>query len=154
LGSNIEPQQNLEAALHRLREYGQVIEVSSVWESHALGADGPNFLNACVGYAAAVTHDELKKNVVDSIEIILGRARTTDKNAPRTIDIDIIMEGYQPLNLERWSHVFVVVPMAELLPDLLHPTSGLALSQEAANARASTWIRRRPGVLRPRANDS
>ena len=148
LGSNIDPEQNLAVAIRRLSDYGAVLEISGVWESHAIGSEGPDFLNACVSFAAPCRAELLKKSVLETIEGAMGRAKTTDKNAPRTIDIDILMQDDRPLNVERWSHVFVVVPMAELLPDMPHPSSGAPLAKEAIKAAASTWIRRRPGVLK------
>jgi len=148
LGSNIEPERNLAGAIQRLRSFGEVQEISSVWESHAVGSDGPNFLNLCVGFAVPVGVSGLKRDIVESVETALDRARTTDKNAPRTIDIDILMQDGQPLNLQRWGHVFVVLPMAELLPDMPHPISGKRLEEEAIERGASTWIRRRPDTVK------
>jgi 2-amino-4-hydroxy-6-hydroxymethyldihydropteridine diphosphokinase len=147
LGSNIRPEYNLGEALRRLRERGVVSEVSGVWESQSVGAEGPDFLNLCVLFEAEADEAELKRSVVDAIEAELGRVRTADKNAPRTIDIDIIMVDNEPVRLERWNHPFVVVPMAELLPDQLHPLTHRPLAAEAESVKASTWIRRRPDVL-------
>ena len=48
LGSNIDPENNLPRAIEMLRLYGRVKDISGVWESHAVGSDGPNFLNASV----------------------------------------------------------------------------------------------------------
>jgi 2-amino-4-hydroxy-6-hydroxymethyldihydropteridine diphosphokinase len=147
LGSNISPERHLVEAIRRLREYGEVRDVSSAWQSHAVGSDGPDFLNVCVGFAADLAAADVKRNVVDAIESELGRTRTGDKYAPRTIDIDIVMDAGEALNLELWNHAFVVLPMSELLPDASHPLTGRRLADEAANAQASTWIRRRPDAM-------
>jgi 2-amino-4-hydroxy-6-hydroxymethyldihydropteridine diphosphokinase len=148
LGSNISPERHLQEAIRRLREYGEVREVSSAWESHAVGSDGPDFLNVCVGFAAAATAADVKCNVADPIESELGRIRTGDKYAPRTIDIDIVMDSGRAMNLELWNHAFVVLPMSELLPDASHPLTGRRLADEAARTQASTWIRRRPDAMK------
>ena len=66
----------------------------------------------------------MKREVVDAIESELGRTRTGDKYAPRTIDIDIVMDSGEALNLELWNHAFVVLPMSELLPDAQPPADG------------------------------
>jgi 2-amino-4-hydroxy-6-hydroxymethyldihydropteridine diphosphokinase len=148
LGSNIERERNLAEAIRLLRKHGDVQAISGVWESHAVGSDGPDFFNVCVCFVSPVDSNELKRDIVGSIESALGRARTSDKNSPRTIDIDILMQADQPMNIERWAQAFVVVPMADLLPNLLHPLSHKRLAEEAADARASTWIQRRPDVLK------
>src|SRR5918993_2783170 len=48
LGSNIQPETNLVRAIERLGQYGRLEKISSAWESQSVGADGPNYLNACV----------------------------------------------------------------------------------------------------------
>ena len=147
VGSNIDRARNLKEAIRRLRQHGHVQRISDVWESHAVGSEGPDYLNICVEFIAPLSREELKRGIVGRIETELGRARTADKNSPRTIDIDILMEGGQPMNLDRWDYAFVVVPMADLLPEWPHPISGKPLEQEANNARASTWLRRRSEIL-------
>ncbi len=147
LGSNIFPERHLAQAMKLLRRHGALLESSSVWESEAVGSSGPHFLNLSVGFQTKMNEAELKATVVDSIETALGRSRTTDKNAPRTIDIDIILMDDRPVNPERWAHPFVVLPMAELLPELVHPVTGRRLVDEAPVSAASLWIRRRPDVL-------
>lgn len=148
LGSNIAPERHLVEAICRLREFGDVSDISSTWQSHAVGSDGPDFLNLCVIFATTFTAAEVKNKVVDAIESELGRKRTMDKYAPRTIDIDIVMDARGAQNLELWNHAFVVIPMSELVPDALHPLTGRRLAIEAERIQASTWIRRRPDVMK------
>lgn len=121
LGSNIEPEIHLPKAVQLLKDYGQVKATSNVWESHAVGSDGPNFLNACVLFLSHLHPYELKEQVIRPIEAELGRIRYADKNAPRTIDIDIVLFDEMPLNTEFWDYAFVAVPLAELIPDFEHP---------------------------------
>jgi 2-amino-4-hydroxy-6-hydroxymethyldihydropteridine diphosphokinase len=154
LGSNIQPEQHLAEALYCLRAHGKVRGISSVWETRAVDSNGPNFLNMCVEFEAPVDETDLKENILRSIEIGLGRTRTGDKNAPRTIDIDIIMKDDQPLEVEGWHQAFMLLPMAELDPALPHPISGRTLAEEATLAMASTWIKRRPDVLLNPKEDS
>ncbi len=148
LGSNIEPEINLRRGIARLREFGEILAFSDVWESAAVGFPGPNFLNLCIRYEAAYDAQELKSNVLLPIESGLGRVRTGDKNAPRTLDIDILAVDGAPVSPERWDYPFVVVPLAELLPELPHPQGGRTLGQAARKARDETWIVRRPGTLK------
>ncbi len=63
--------------------------------------DQPNFLNAAVLIETDLTAAELKEQVLQVIERELGRVRTADKNAPRTIDLDIALFGDQVLMTER-----------------------------------------------------
>lgn len=143
LGSNIEADVNLPKAIQMLREVGEVEAISSVWESESVGFDGPNFLNACVQFLTPLAPVEFKENVIRPIESKLGRVRSSDKNAPRTIDIDIVLCDDQPLNTEFWEYAFVLVPLAELIPDFVHPISGEILSEMAQQAQGQVWIERR-----------
>ena len=143
LGSNISPESNLTEAIRGLQGHGRVGQISGVWESHAIGSPGPNFLNICVEFRTPLTSDQLKRDVANRIETQMGRIRSADSSAPRPIDIDILMVDEQPLNIERWSHPFVLLPLAELLPQYRHPTEGVPLSTAAQNAEDRIWIIRR-----------
>jgi 7,8-dihydro-6-hydroxymethylpterin-pyrophosphokinase len=90
---------------------------------------------------------QLKRKVAGPIEKALGRRRSNDKNAPRTIDVDILLEDGRAVNAGLWKHPFVILPMAELLPQYAHPVTGRRLAEEAPLAAGSVWIRRRPDVI-------
>jgi 2-amino-4-hydroxy-6-hydroxymethyldihydropteridine diphosphokinase len=147
IGSNIEPRRNLPLAIRLLQQYGQVKAFSNVWQSHAFGLNGPDFLNACILFLTPLDARDLKEQVIRPIEAELGRVRGPDKYAPRTIDIDIILFDDEPFGWEFWSNAFVVVPLADLLPDFHHPLNYEKLSQVAAHMRRQTWIEARPDVL-------
>jgi 2-amino-4-hydroxy-6-hydroxymethyldihydropteridine diphosphokinase len=147
LGSNIEAEYNLPKAIEALREYGQVKEISGVWESEAVGADGPNFLNACVLFLTDLRPVELKENIIRPIEAKLGRVRFADKNAPRTIDIDIVLFDEKPLNTDFWNYAFVAVPLAELIPDFIHPSQHEKLMKIAEEFQRRIWIIRRTEIV-------
>ena len=148
IGSNIDPENNLPRAIELLSRHGQVKAVSGVWESHAVGSSGPNFLNTSVLFTTDMSAQELKEQVIVPIESALGRIRTADKNAPRTIDIDIMMVDDKPYNLDRWDNAFVLLPIAELLPEGIHPLRRERLRDAAETARQKTWIVQRPGLLK------
>jgi 2-amino-4-hydroxy-6-hydroxymethyldihydropteridine diphosphokinase len=147
IGSNIEPEYYLREAIRFLREHGQVKSISNAWQSHAFGSDGPDFLNACVLFLTPLMPRELKELVIRPIEAKLGRVRGADKYAPRTIDIDIILFDEEPFGGEFWSNAFVVVPLADILPDFPHPFNYEKLVQVAEHMRRQTWIVARPEVL-------
>ncbi|MCQ3937455.1 MAG: 2-amino-4-hydroxy-6-hydroxymethyldihydropteridine diphosphokinase [Chloroflexi bacterium] len=146
LGSNIEPEVNLPKAVQMLREVGKVEAISSVWETESVGFDGPNFLNACVIFLSPLEPVEFKEKIIRPIEARLERVRSSEKNAPRTIDIDIVLCGSQPLNTDFWEYAFVVVPLAELIPDFAHPARGEAIARVAAQVRGQVWMRKRGDV--------
>ena len=147
IGSNLRPENNLPRTIQMLREYGQVEAISSAWESQAFGSDGPNFLNACVLFKTKLDVPALKADVIRPIETALGRIRSADKFAPRVIDIDIILFDGALSNAEFWSIAFVVVPLAELLPDFPHPFKNQKLVQVSEDIRREIWIEVRPEVL-------
>ncbi len=146
LGSNIQPEVHLPQAIRMLREQGRVEAVSGVWQTHAVGSDGPDFLNACALFLSGLQPDDLKEQVARPIEAKLGRVRSADKNAPRTIDLDVLLCDGTPLNIGFWSYAFVIVPLAELIPDFIHPASGEKLSKAAEQIQSQTWIVRREDV--------
>ncbi len=148
IGSNIQPEINLPKTIVLLYEYGTIQIISNAWESHAVGGNGPNFLNACALFSTPVSPKELKYKIIRSIETTLGRVRSRDKNAPRTIDIDIIMVDDEPCSLENWKNPFVVLPMAELVPELKHPIEHQKLSVVAKRMSSQTWIKKRPEILK------
>jgi 2-amino-4-hydroxy-6-hydroxymethyldihydropteridine diphosphokinase len=143
LGSNIRPASSLAEAVRRLQDHGEVGATSGTWESHAIGSSGPDFLNICVEFLTWRPPHELKQEVTNRIESEMGRVRSSDPGAPRTIDIDILMVDDRPLNVERWIHPFVLLPLAELLPEYPHPTEHIRLSAAARKAEGRTWIVRR-----------
>jgi len=140
LGSNIQPEVHLPQAIQMLRDHGKVEAVSTVWQSHAVGSDGPDFLNACILFLSSLQPLSLKELVLRPIEAKLGRVRSADKNAPRTVDLDPVLCDGTPLNIEFWAYAFVIVPLAELIPDFIHPISGETLSRVAEQIQSQSWI--------------
>lgn len=147
LGSNIEAESNLPKAVKMLLEVGKVEAVSSVWESESVGFDGPNFLNVCVLFLTPLGPVEFKERVIRPIEAKLGRVRSMEKNAPRTIDLDIELYDEKPLNTDFWEYAFVIIPLAELLPDFIHPARGEALAKVAEQFQSQVWIEKREDVV-------
>jgi len=143
LGSNIHPQHNLPSALDLLREQVIVTRVSSIWETEAVGG-GPDFWNQAVCVTTPMDAEQLKWDVLRRIEDRLGRIRASDKNAPRTIDLDIILEDTAVLDANLWQRAFLAVPFAELFPDLRHPESGQPLAVLAGQLKQRSVVRRLP----------
>ena len=147
LGSNIEPEVNLPKAVKLLSKRGEVEKISSTWETEPVGGEGGNYLNACLSYKTTLAHDELKTTILHLIESSLGRKRTQDKNAPRTIDIDIVLFDDEIVGGRWLSQLFVVVPLAEIYPDFQNPTSHESIAETATRLRHEFWTETRRDVL-------
>ncbi len=131
LGSNIEREKNLPAAVRLLRRCCRVRLVSSVYETVPVGLEEqPCFWNAAVLLETELTAAQLKSEVLAEIERELRRVRTEDPNAARTIDIDITLFNRDSFDLDATHHIpdpdllkypHVAVPIAEVAPWLRHP---------------------------------
>jgi 2-amino-4-hydroxy-6-hydroxymethyldihydropteridine diphosphokinase len=144
LGSNIQPEVNLPRALALLQEEVDILRISSVWETAAIGSDGPDFLNLAVLANTSLEAAVLKARVLRPLEAELGRVRSTDKYSPRPIDLDIIVFDGLPVDDLLWTHAYRAVPVAELLPDL-PSTSGETLAQTAERLAGREPVHRRAG---------
>ena len=156
LGSNINAEHNLQVAVRRLASRFHLRAVSPVYETTPVGkTDQPNFLNAAASIETDLAAAELKQ-ALQAIEQELGRVRTDDKNAPRTIDLDISLFDAQVLDLEqrhipdpdilRYPHI--ARPLADLAPQQRHPETGQTL-QEIAQGLPTGDLRRTDIVLWP-----
>ena len=136
LGSNIEPEHHLRAAIAALRERFDGVVVSAAYRFPAVGFDGPDFLNAAAAIDSDIDPFALGRWLRE-LERVNGRSRTNVKFNSRTLDIDIvyfgslIMEGPGELILPRpeLSHAFVLKPMAEIEPRFIDPIRGHTLQQ-------------------------
>jgi 2-amino-4-hydroxy-6-hydroxymethyldihydropteridine diphosphokinase len=140
LGSNINPEENLRKAVNLLRQNFRVEQVSGVWESAAVGSEGPNFLNVAVIIRTSLKPQQLKEGYLRPLEARLGRVRMMDKNAPRTIDIDIVAWDAEIVDANVWKYAHAAVPVAELLPCYQSEVTGEYLEQRAAHLSRSTLI--------------
>jgi 2-amino-4-hydroxy-6-hydroxymethyldihydropteridine diphosphokinase len=146
LGSNIRPEANIPRSVIMLNKFGKVIASSTVWETTPVGTAGPRFLNAVVLLQAIYPPALLKSLALRRIEIEMGRVRTFNKYAPRPIDIDILIADGLIIEPGLWSRAHLAVPLAELLPELSHPESGLKLAQIAHDLQRPEAIRPCPEV--------
>jgi len=129
LGSNVgDRAANLNTAIDRLRTLGEVAAVSSFYETEPVEFTAqPWFLNCAATLATEKTPTQLLAGILD-IEQQLGRRRGLQKG-PRIIDIDILLFGnssVEDLDLTiphpaMHQRRFVLEPLAEIAPDVLHP---------------------------------
>ena len=147
LGSNIQPEINLVRAIQSLSECGEVRRVSNAWESRAVGAPAPNYLNACVLFLSPLSKFDLKERIVRPIEARLGRVRSENKYIPRPIDIDISLFDDQLQKDSFWNDAFVVIPLAEIYPEYQYPINRKSLTEISKQLREKVWMEARPEVL-------
>lgn len=162
LGSNIEKESNMPAAVSLLSERCQLLAVSTVYETSPVGLlDQPHFWNASVLLETRFDAWSLKREVLIPVEIRLNRVRTAERNAPRTIDADITLFNDEVFDLDEGHHIpdpdllkfpHVAVPTAELAPDMKHPETGESLRDIAnrlikqSSGEGQPSLRRLPGV--------
>jgi 2-amino-4-hydroxy-6-hydroxymethyldihydropteridine diphosphokinase len=147
LGSNIQPESNLVRAIELLQNFGRLEQISNAWESKSVGAEGPNYLNACVLLVTTLEQRELKEQALLPLEISLGRRRSADKFAPRTMDIDIVVFDGISCDDKYWEQAFVVIPLAELYPEFENPLAHESIRETAARLRQQVWMETRREVL-------
>ena len=135
LGSNLgDRQANLDAAVRRLRaEPGlRVAAVSAIYETAPVDCppDSGDYLNAVLGVETDRSPEDLLKLLLH-IERQFGRTRT-GPNSPRTLDLDLLLCGDHVLatrdlilpHPRLHERAFVLVPLAEIAPEVIHPTLG------------------------------
>lgn len=134
IGSNMQRKRNISGSLQALKQHFGVLEVSTVFESEAVGFQGDNFYNLVVGFQAEQEPDALNR-LFKQIEAEHGRERLDEKFAPRTLDIDLLLydDLIRPeIDLPRKEitrYAFVLKPLAEMAAKSLHPEIKLSYQQ-------------------------
>jgi 2-amino-4-hydroxy-6-hydroxymethyldihydropteridine diphosphokinase len=120
----------------------RLLDVSPVYETEPIGAvEQPPFLNAVVAVETTLAPADLLPRLRE-IETALGR-RERERWGPREIDIDILLydglvysdEAVTVPHPEMERRRFVLVPLREIAPDLVHPVNGMRVEEMAAAVR-------------------
>jgi 2-amino-4-hydroxy-6-hydroxymethyldihydropteridine diphosphokinase len=135
LGANLpspagSPEQTIAAAIEDLANAGTIVARSSLYSTEPVGfADQPPFVNAAVTLRTDLAPEALL-DLLLAIEHRYGRDRSSDlSNQPRTLDLDLLLVDDLILNSPTLTlphpalatRRFVLVPLAEIAPDLRHP---------------------------------
>jgi len=131
LGSNIDPERNILKAVELLQNIFHLAGISSAWESFPVGSNGPKFINAALNFNTDLNLDKLKREFLIPVEAQLGRVRTSDKYAPRTIDLDVLIWNEEIVDPELVKLPHLAVPVAELSPGF-RPFRGTETIEEIA----------------------
>jgi len=114
IGSNIDPEQNIAAALFFLRQEQELVSVSSLVKTSPIGIpDQPDFLNGAAKILTMMEIDDFKSYLID-IEDRLKRDRTTPKFGPRTIDLDIVIWEDEIIDPDYYSRDFLKTAVDEI----------------------------------------
>jgi 2-amino-4-hydroxy-6-hydroxymethyldihydropteridine diphosphokinase len=156
LGSNVgDRRANLEQALEKLKELGEITATSSFYETAPVDfTRQPEFLNIAVALATEKLPRQLLHALLE-IERSLGRKRGTTGAAakgPRTLDIDVLLFGSSVIEIPELTvphprmheRRFVLEPMAEIAPDVRHPVFKRTMRElrDALPTGGGDWVRK------------
>ena len=126
IGSSIDRESHIQQGVLLLQKHFGEVKLSNVFESEAVGFKGGNFYNLVAEFKSELPVEQVIAKL-KIIEVQLGRPKNTIKFAPRTLDLDILLYDQlvdQKINIPRseiTENAFVLQPLAELAPQLLHP---------------------------------
>jgi len=135
-GSNVEPERNLASAAAQMRREFPDIRFSSWYRNPAVGFQGDDFINFVAGFTTDLpVHEVIQR--LQAIETICGRPREAPRWAPRSMDLDILLYDALVLDEPRLKlprpdllkRAFMLGPLAEIAPDLAHPTRGMTIGE-------------------------
>ncbi len=146
LGSNLGDRAKFLA--RSVDELKKVAEIKVLWgsplyETEPYGRkDQPAFLNAAVQLETSLAPDELFSRI-KAIETTMGRV-SGERWGPRELDIDILIydglvfdrNGLQVPHPDIENRNFVLIPLKDIAPDLVHPISGLTVTEMARRCQA------------------
>ena len=136
LGSNVEPERNLGLGIRELRQRYGALELSAVYENAAVGFEGADFLNLVVGLESGDAPRDIQREA-ELIHELAGRDRASERFSSRPLDIDLLLyddrvidePGLKIPRCDVLDFSFVLRPLAELAPGLIHPKTGKTMQQ-------------------------
>ena len=156
-GSNVDPERNLARAIAELRREFPDVRLSPAYRNRAAGFEGDDFVNVVAGFTTELPVSEVLVRL-HRIEAACGRPRDAPKWAPRTMDLDVLLYGdlvcdTPELRLPRpdlLRRAFMLGPLADIAPDLVHPTAGRTIGQlwQEMDRASHPLVRLPPDALR------
>lgn len=136
IGSNVDAEKNIRAALSALENQFGEITLSTVYKNSAVGFEGDDFLNLVVGLETTQTIPEFVDSL-HAIEAAQGRSRDAKKFSSRTLDMDLLLYGNDVFESgcisiprdEITRYAFVLLPLCELVPNYFHPVEKQTISE-------------------------
>lgn len=157
IGSNIEPERHIRAALDALAlHYGELL-VSPVYESEAIGFNGPAFLNLVVCFESEQALSDVAQQLT-SIERSNNYLGGAEKFSSRTLDIDLLLYGNTVGQFDRVilpradivDYAYTLWPLVDIAPDERHPINGLSYRELKKRFAQTQKLRRIPFVWKGR----
>ena len=150
LGSNLgEREKNLTQALTLLSQKAKLEKVSSIYETEPIGyKEQPFFLNLVCRISTNLSPEELLR-LAKTMENKIGRVPSFS-NAPRLIDIDILLYDDQIIETQdlviphprMTERAFVLIPLAEIAPGVIHPQAGKSIAELAASVAGNSTVKK------------
>ncbi len=150
LGSNEgDPRGHIENAFKELSERGvRVVRASSLYRTEPVGGPPQDWYVNAVAEIGFQGEPLSLLRVSQSIELLHGRARA-ERNAPRTLDLDLLLLGSTVLDTPELTiphprfreRRFVLVPMVEIAPEVMDPVSGLSMRELLARCTDRSAVR-------------
>lgn len=130
VGSNINREKHIKSGLHAMHDIFGAMRLSAVYESESVGFKGSNFYNLVVQASTSLGVVEVVQ-ILKQIERNNLRSHGGKKFSPRTLDLDLLIYDQlitsSPVELPRGEilyNAFVLQPLAEIAPLLIHPING------------------------------
>ena len=131
IGSNVDRECKVRAGVAELRRQFGELQLSSVYESDAVGFEGEPFYNLVAAFDTEKSIEQVSADL-RRIEEQHGRMRGDARYSPRTLDIDLLLYGEVVTRSEAYHvprdeiprYAFVLRPLAEMAPGLRHPQTG------------------------------
>ena len=136
-------------AARELRQRFAGIRFSACYRNRSFGFEGPDFINAVAGLDTELEPGDLIAQL-EQVETLCGRGREDPKWAPRAMDLDLLLYGelirttarYRVPRPDLLRRIYMLQPLAELAPALIHPESGLSIATHSA-----TLLRAEPALI-------
>ncbi len=145
LGSNVSPEENLALGVRELRWRYGLLDLSSVYRSRAVGFPADDFLNMVVGLDTGEGIAEIREQI-ERIHELAGRKRGAGRFTSRPLDIDLLLYDDEIVRSPTCTlprpdvlkYGFVLRPLAEIAPELVHPVTGRKIREHWQDFPADT----------------